>query len=68
MIFDISIGVIRGVLTAILFAAFIALWIHTWSKHRTADFEAAARLPFEESDETGGARAPVSAKPLTANR
>ncbi|NLG75976.1 MAG: cbb3-type cytochrome c oxidase subunit 3 [Xanthomonadaceae bacterium] len=42
-----SIGTIRGLLTLATFAAFIALWIWAWSKHRKADFEAAAMLPLE---------------------
>jgi cbb3-type cytochrome oxidase subunit 3 len=43
-----TVGLIRGALTVILFAAFIALWIWAWSKHRQAEFDAAARLPFED--------------------
>ncbi|MDY6944754.1 MAG: cbb3-type cytochrome c oxidase subunit 3 [Pseudomonadota bacterium] len=42
------IGLIRGALTAILCAAFIALWIWAWSKHRKAEFDAAAQLPLED--------------------
>jgi cytochrome c oxidase cbb3-type subunit 4 len=42
-----SIGTIRGLLTLATFAAFIALWIWAWSKHRKDDFEAAAQLPLE---------------------
>ncbi len=45
-----TIGLVRGTLTVILFAAFIALWIWAWSKHRKADFDDAARLPLEETD------------------
>ena len=44
-----TVGLVRGALTAILCAAFIALWIWAWSKHRKADFDDAARLPFDES-------------------
>ena len=42
-----SIGLIRGLLTLATFGAFIALWIWAWSKHRKAEFEAAALLPLE---------------------
>lgn len=42
------VGLIRGGLTAILCAAFIALWIWTWSKHRKAEFDAAAQLPLQD--------------------
>jgi len=45
---DISLGVLRGVLTAILFAAFIALWVWTWSSNRRQEFAAAAQLPLED--------------------
>lgn len=47
-----TLGMFRGLLTATLFIAFVALWIWAWSKHRRADFEAASRLPF--TDETEG--------------
>lgn len=43
-----TIGIVRGLLTAVLFAAFIALWFWTWSKKRRAEFEAAALLPLQE--------------------
>ena len=43
-----TVGLVRGALTAILCAAFIALWFWAWSKHRKADFDDAARLPLEE--------------------
>lgn len=48
MSFDISLGLVRGLLTAILFAAFIALWFWAWSSKRRADFTAAAQLALEE--------------------
>ena len=44
------IGLIRGFLTLATFTAFIALWIWAWSKHRKADFDAAALLPLESAD------------------
>jgi cytochrome c oxidase cbb3-type subunit 4 len=43
-----TIGIVRGVLTLILFTAFIALWVWAWSKGRHADFAAAAQLPLED--------------------
>jgi cytochrome c oxidase cbb3-type subunit 4 len=48
MSFDISLGLVRGLLTAILFVAFMALWYWAWSSGRRQDFAAAARLPLEE--------------------
>ena len=47
-----SIGLIRGLLTLATFTAFIALWIWAWSKHRKAEFEAAALLPLEGAERT----------------
>ena len=43
-----TLGMVRGVLTAVLFAAFIALWFWAWSSRRRADFAAMAALPLEE--------------------
>jgi len=42
---------VRGVLTAIIFVAFIGIWVWAWSHRRKEDFEASAALPLEE-DET----------------
>jgi cytochrome c oxidase cbb3-type subunit 4 len=39
---------IRGILTAIIFLAFIGIWVWAWSKRRKSDFEASAALPLEE--------------------
>jgi Cbb3-type cytochrome oxidase component FixQ. len=46
----VSIGMIRGLLTLVLFVAFMALWVWAWSKNRKVDFEAAARLPLEGNE------------------
>jgi cbb3-type cytochrome oxidase subunit 3 len=43
-----SLGMVRGILTAVLFAAFIALWFWAWSAKRRAEFAAMAALPLEE--------------------
>jgi cbb3-type cytochrome oxidase subunit 3 len=43
-----SLGMVRGLLTAVLFAAFIALWFWAWSAKRRAEFAAMAALPLEE--------------------
>ena len=48
MSFGISLGLVRGVLTAILFAAFIALWFWAGSGKRRHEFAAAAQLPLED--------------------
>jgi len=39
---------LRAFLTAVIFFAFIGIWVWAWSKHRKADFEASAALPLEE--------------------
>ena len=43
-----SLGLVRGILTAVLFAAFLALWLWAWSSKRRTEFAAAAALPLEE--------------------
>jgi cytochrome c oxidase cbb3-type subunit 4 len=42
------VGLIRAGLTVVLCTAFIALWIWAWSKHRKAEFDAAAQLPLQD--------------------
>ena len=41
---------LRIVVTLASLVLFIALMVHTWSRRRTAEHEAAARLPFEEDE------------------
>jgi cytochrome c oxidase cbb3-type subunit 4 len=48
MSFEIPLGLVRGLLTAILFAAFIALWVWAWSGKRRQDFADAAHLPLQD--------------------
>jgi cytochrome c oxidase cbb3-type subunit IV len=48
MSFEITLGLVRGLLTAILFAAFIALWFWAWSGKRREDFAAAAQSVLED--------------------
>jgi cytochrome c oxidase cbb3-type subunit IV len=43
-----SLGLFRGLLTAVLFVAFIGLWVWAWSKRREADFKDAAMLPLAD--------------------
>lgn len=47
-----DIGTFRGVMTALLMAAFIGLVIWAYSRRRHADFDEAARLPLEEDHST----------------
>ncbi len=39
---------VRGILTAIIFFAFIGIWVWAWSGRRKKDFTASAALPLEE--------------------
>jgi len=41
---------LRGLLTAIIFFAFIGIWVWAWSSRRKKDFEASAALPLEEDN------------------
>ena len=43
-----DLGLFRGVLTVVLFLAFIGMWIWAWSSKRRSDFEQAANLPLED--------------------
>lgn len=45
-----DIHTIRGILTAVIFVAFVGIWIWAWSSRRKADFDASAALPLEEED------------------
>ncbi len=38
----------RGLVTGVLLVSFVLLVVWAWSRKRTADFDAAARLPLEE--------------------
>ena len=41
---------VRGIVTVLWFALFVAIWIAAWSGKRHKDFAAAARLPLESED------------------
>ena len=43
-----DIDLIRGILTAVIFIAFVGIWVWAWSSRRKSDFEACASLPLEE--------------------
>jgi len=45
-----NMGIVRGLLTLVLFLAFMTLWAWAWSKNRKADFERIALLPLEDHD------------------
>ena len=46
-----DIGLFRGVITIVLFLAFVGMWIWAWSKKRKPDFLEASMLPLEEDEE-----------------
>lgn len=48
-----SINVVRSLVTVTLFVLFVLLCLSVWSKGRRAEFDSAARLPFEGGDEPG---------------
>ena len=50
MSIEMNIGIVRGLLTLILFLAFMTLWAWAWSKHRQSDFDRMARLPLDDQD------------------
>ena len=45
-----NLGTLSGAITAILLLAFLAGWIWVWRAERKSEFEAAARLPLEDTD------------------
>jgi cbb3-type cytochrome oxidase subunit 3 len=45
-----NMGVVRGLLTLVLFLAFMTLWAWAWSKNRQQEFESLARVPLEDQD------------------
>jgi cytochrome c oxidase cbb3-type subunit 4 len=49
MSFDVNL--VRSTVTVMLFVLFITLCRWAWSDRRRAEFDAAARLPFEDGDE-----------------
>ncbi len=41
---------LSGIITLILLVVFLGGWAWAWSPRRKADFDAAARLPLDDSD------------------
>ena len=42
----------RGILTAIIFVAFIGIWVFAWSSRRKADYDKMAKMPLEEDNKS----------------
>lgn len=45
-----NMGIVRGLLTLVLFLAFMTLWAWAWNKNRKAEFDRVALLPLEDHD------------------
>lgn len=45
---NIDINLVRGLLTLVIFAAFIGIWVWAWSSKRNDAFDASAALPLED--------------------
>jgi len=41
-----DIGLLRGLLTAIILVLFLGIWAWSWSRKRRSEFDAAAQLPL----------------------
>ena len=53
-------GHVAGVITLILFATFIGIWIWAWRKRHRKTFDAMSRLPMQDSA-NDGSDAPIGA-------
>lgn len=47
---NLDISVLRGLLTLIIFVAFVGIWVWAWSSKRKETFDASAALPLEDDD------------------
>jgi cytochrome c oxidase cbb3-type subunit IV len=52
VVIDMDLGMFRGLITGTLLVLFIALVVWAWSRSRREQFDAAARLPLEDSEES----------------
>lgn len=50
-----TLNLLRGIATILAMAAFIAVFLWSWSRRRRDAFDAAARLPLEEDPDIVGA-------------
>ncbi len=51
-------GIVNGIMTAVLLVLFVGIWIWAWSKRNKATFDEMANLPLQdlENDVNGQAR------------
>jgi cytochrome c oxidase cbb3-type subunit 4 len=47
---ELTMGTVRGLVTAVLLGLFVWLVVWAWSKARRPAFDAAARMPLEDGD------------------
>ena len=47
---------ISGLITIVLLVLFLGAWIWAWNPRRKAEFDAAARLPLDETSDEPAAR------------
>lgn len=45
---------VSGIITIVLIAVFLGGWAWAWSPRRKRDFDAAARLPLDDTDQEDG--------------
>lgn len=45
-----DIGVARGLLTLVIFLAFLGIGVWSFSRKRQTEFDAAARMPLDDED------------------
>ena len=48
------IDMVRGIIAAVLFVVFLAMWLWTYSPRRKAEFASLERLPLEDDTGMGG--------------
>ena len=59
-------GLLHGLWTALLLAAFLAIVVWAWSSRRKPDFDEAARLPLEDDGPLPDVPARVASHPAVA--
>ena len=50
------IGLINGILTALLIVIFVGIWIWAWSSKNKETFDSMAQLPLEDQPHNSGER------------
>ena len=45
-----DINTVRGILTGVIFFAFIGIWVWAWSSRRKDEFDESAQLPLQDDN------------------